>query len=92
MLYGAPGLLHVEIEEQPEHWTLKFVDDGPGLPEEDRERVRKPFAPRSGNRSGGSLGLSIVEEVMQAHGGHMAFERDGANNFVVALRFKKIAQ
>lgn len=90
LLYGAPGLLHVEIEAQPEHWAVRFIDDGPGIAEEERERVRKPFSPRGGNRGGGSLGLSIVEQVMQAHGGQMAFERDGSGNFVVRLQFKRI--
>lgn len=89
LLYGAPGLLHVELTEQPAYWLVRFVDDGPGIPDADRERIRKPFSPRSNNRSGGSLGLSIVEQVMLAHGSEMTFERDDANHFVVQLKFWK---
>ena len=89
--YGAPDLLHVEVTELPAHWLIRFVDDGPGIPEADRELVRKPFSPRNNNRSGGSLGLSIVEQVMLAHGGEMSFEREDANHFVVQLKFKKTA-
>ena len=88
-MYGAPGLLHVEVTELPGNWLLSFIDDGPGIPETDRKRVRKPFSPRSNNRSGGSLGLSIVEQVMLAHGGEMTFEWDDASRFVVQLQLRK---
>lgn len=90
--YGAPGLLHVELTQQPAHWLVRFIDDGPGIPEADHERVRKPFSPRSDRRSGGSLGLSIVEQVMLAHRGKITFERDAVNNFVVQLRFQRIME
>jgi two-component system sensor histidine kinase TctE len=86
--YGAPSLLHVEIAAQQSHWALRFIDDGPGIPEADRERLRKPFSARGGNRSGASLGLSIVEEVMRAHGGEMSFYRDRQNRFTVQLRLR----
>ncbi|WP_317205909.1 sensor histidine kinase [Janthinobacterium sp.] len=89
LLYGAPGLLHVEVRELPGHCLVSFVDDGPGIPEADRERVRKPFSPRGGTRSGGSLGLSIVEQVMQAHGGQMTFGLDDAKHFMVQLKLRK---
>ena len=89
LLYGAPGLLHVELTESRVYWLVSFIDDGPGILEADRERVRKPFSPRGNNRSGGSLGLSIVEQVMRAHGGEMGFEWDEAHHFVVKLKFKK---
>jgi two-component system sensor histidine kinase TctE len=84
--YGAPGLLHVEIVAQAPHWLLRCIDDGPGIPEADRDRLRKPFSARGGARSGASLGLSIVEEVMRAHGGELAFFRDAQGNFVVQLK------
>ena len=86
--YGAPSLLHVEIVAQQTHWALRFIDDGPGIPEADRDRLRKPFSARGGDRGGASLGLSIVEEVMRAHGGEMLFCRDGQERFTVQLRFK----
>ncbi|MES2257644.1 MAG: sensor histidine kinase [Pseudomonadota bacterium] len=89
LLYGAPGMLHVEIAEQTGHWVVSFIDDGPGIPEHEREQLRKPFSRRSGNRGGGSLGLSIVEQVMLAHGGEMAFGQDKEEHFAVQLRFRK---
>lgn len=89
--YGATTLLHMEIGESAAHWEVRCIDDGPGIPEAEQERVRKPFAPRRAERGGASLGLSIVEQVMRAHGADMLFGRHADGCFMVVLRFKKIA-
>jgi two-component system sensor histidine kinase TctE len=83
--YGAPSLLHVEIARAGPDWELRIVDDGPGIPASVQERIRKPFAARSGNRPGASLGLSIVEEVMRAHRGALRFGQTAKGCFVVTL-------
>ncbi|OWY30034.1 sensor histidine kinase [Herbaspirillum robiniae] len=85
--YGAPGLLHVRLEARLERYVLGFIDDGRGIPAADWERLRKPFSPRGEGRMGASLGLSIVEEVMRAHGGGMRFEHTPEGYFAVALDF-----
>lgn len=86
--YGAPALLHIDIRRAGVHWELRVEDDGPGIREADWERIRKPFAARSGDRLGASLGLSIVDEVMRAQRGDMRFGRNFDQHFVVTLRFR----
>ena len=48
-------------------------DDGPGIPEDQYKNVFKPFfrldKSRSLNLSGVGLGLAIVEDVINSHGG-----------------------
>ena len=55
--------------------VLEVEDDGPGVPEADRERIFKPFARLDESRhrrSGGyGLGLSIVERIAEWHGGEI---------------------
>jgi signal transduction histidine kinase len=55
--------------------TIEISDDGPGIPAEHRDRVLEPFykvdAARSGVDVGFGLGLSIVTEIMQGHGGRL---------------------
>ena len=52
---------------------LTFDDNGPGIPQDQRKNVFKPFfrldKSRSLNKSGVGLGLSIVEDIVNSHGG-----------------------
>lgn len=56
--------------------VLEVEDDGPGIPESDRERIFKPFARLDESRqrkSGGyGLGLSIVQRIAEWHGGRVS--------------------
>jgi len=56
--------------------VLTVDDDGPGIPESERERVLQRFVrldeSRSRDDGGSGLGLSIVDEVVRAHGGSMS--------------------
>ncbi len=58
--------------------TLTVTDDGPGIPEEDRERVFNRFtrldSGRSRDEGGAGLGLAIVRETVRAHGGTVHLE------------------
>lgn len=53
----------------PEGNTLRLViiDNGPGIPAADRERIFEPFV--TGRPDGSGLGLAIAREVAAAHGG-----------------------
>ena len=56
---------------------INVVDDGPGLPTDLHVRVLEPFfkgdtARTSADRSGFGLGLSIVDDIVRAHGGRIA--------------------
>ncbi|RZL38876.1 MAG: ATP-binding protein, partial [Rubrivivax sp.] len=52
---------------------LDCVDAGPGVAPEDAERIFEPFYQgrhqMPGARRGSGIGLSIVREIVQAHGG-----------------------
>jgi two-component system OmpR family sensor kinase len=69
---GTP--ITVSIDSNDEGTTISIADAGPGLTEADQARIFERFyrADPSRNRSndeGSGLGLSIVDAVMQAHGG-----------------------
>ena len=53
--------------------TLTFDDDGPGIPEDQREEVFKPFMrldqARNVDEGGTGLGLSIARDIVRNHGG-----------------------
>jgi len=52
------------------------TDTGPGVPEEDRERVIERFVRLDNSRTeaGSGLGLSLVGAVMEAHGGRIILD------------------
>jgi two-component system OmpR family sensor kinase len=69
---GTP--ISVSIESNEEGTSISIADAGPGLSKEDQARIFERFyrADPSRNRAreeGSGLGLSIVDSVMQAHGG-----------------------
>lgn len=64
------GRVHVEAESVPGALLLHVCDNGPGVPEEIRDRLFEPFASRSPGGTG--LGLAIVARIMSAHGGSVA--------------------
>jgi two-component system OmpR family sensor kinase len=69
---GTP--ISVSIESNEEGTSISIADAGPGLSQEDQTRIFERFyrADPSRNRAreeGSGLGLSIVDSVMQAHGG-----------------------
>lgn len=63
---------------------LHVVDNGPGIPEDIRERVFFPLV--SGRDGGSGLGLSIAQSFVQQHGGVIDCEsRPGRTDFRVLL-------
>ncbi len=50
--------------------TLTVGDDGPGIPEDERERIFARFY-RLGATGGGGLGLSIARGIVELHGGRL---------------------
>jgi signal transduction histidine kinase len=67
--------------------VLTVTDDGPGVPEADRERVFDRFVrlddARARDEGGSGLGLAIVADIARAHGG--TAEVEGGSRFVVRL-------
>ncbi len=54
---------------------VRVADQGPGIPEGERERVFEPFFRRdTGARTGSGLGLAIARAVVLAHGGRIWVE------------------
>jgi two-component system osmolarity sensor histidine kinase EnvZ len=64
-------------------------DDGPGIPENERENVLKPFykidKSRSDSKSSVGLGLSIASDIIRSHGGNISLERSPTNGLRVTI-------
>jgi signal transduction histidine kinase len=68
------GLIRLEVEAvAPGQLRFAVIDDGPGIPESQRERIFERFhrvdSGRSRRAGGAGLGLSIVRAIVEAHRG-----------------------
>ena len=73
---GTPPAIRVFAEERDDDWLVAVRDNGIGIPESDRPRLFRRFerGSNTGGISGTGLGLHIVKEIVQGHGGAVSFE------------------
>ena len=87
LTYG--NKVNVEIQKGNRLAKILFEDDGPGIPEDQYKNVFKPFfrldKSRSLNQSGVGLGLAIVEDVINSHGGNIQLGRSKNNGLLVKI-------
>jgi len=87
----AVSEIRVSLERDADGVVFAVEDDGPGVAEEERDRIFERFARteegRSRDSGGAGLGLAIVREVAVAHGGTVGVEDGslGGARFVVTL-------
>jgi signal transduction histidine kinase len=65
---------------------VKINDNGPGIPEEIKEKIFEPFFTTKKQGEGSGLGLDICKKIIQKHQGNISFEsRPGSTTFAVYL-------
>jgi signal transduction histidine kinase len=73
--------------------NIAISDDGPGIPEDDIERVFEPFyrveGSRNRNTGGSGLGLSIARNIAQAHGGSVRLRNLARGGLEATLRIPR---
>ncbi len=77
--YAPHTWVSAHIIDDGAHVEILVDDDGPGVPEDQREEVFKPFvrvdASRNAATGGVGLGLPIAREMVHAHGGKIWLEQ-----------------
>ncbi len=66
---GGRGRVLVALRQDDEAVELRVEDSGPGVPEDQRERIFEPLV--TTRRSGTGLGLAVCRRTMDAHGGRI---------------------
>lgn len=83
----AGGWVKAGITRSPEGLVLKVTDSGPGIAEEDKDRVFDRFHRGLGTgQTGSGLGLSIVQRVVDLH--HAKIEFQSGSGTVKGVRVK----
>ena len=70
---GAPeGAISLRVVAADGSVRIDVIDDGIGLPQEDRARLTEPYVTHKPKGTG--LGLAIVKKIMEDHGGRLVLE------------------
>jgi two-component system sensor histidine kinase TctE len=88
--YGGTRItLTVRNSEQGVTWSV--VDNGPGIPESQRDKVFAPFHRLSGGVDGAGLGLTIVRRIAHLHGAVVSLEAgEGGAGLAASVRFPPV--
>jgi len=80
----AGGILAVSMQHTAAAVLLSFTDTGPGIPQENKDKIFQPFF--STKSTGTGLGLTVAKNIVEAHGGSIWFERqEHGSTFFVQL-------
>ena len=81
--------VEVNIQKGNNRAVITIEDDGPGIPEDQYKNVFKPFfrldKSRSLNLSGVGLGLAIVEDIINSHGGSIQLGKSKYKGLLVKI-------
>ena len=81
--------VYVNYQKGNNRVIVTIEDDGPGIPEDQYKNVFKPFfrldKSRSLNQSGVGLGLAIVEDIINSHGGNIQLGKSKYNGLQVKI-------
>ena len=69
------------------HVSVEVRDNGPGVPEEHRERIFEPFFTTRENGVG--LGLTVVQQIVHIHHGYIALRSNDGHGACFALQFPR---
>ena len=85
----------VRISDTADGYDVLVEDDGPGIPESDRQRVFEPFVRLEGSRNGATggtgLGLTLVKAIAEGHGGAVNLESRPGGGLCARMRLPRLA-
>ena len=95
--YGpADQTIHVSLTRVDDEVRLEVRDEGPGIAAHDRDAVWRPYerGKTAGHTAGSGLGLSIVRDVAEQHGGRawIADAHTGSAGAVFVVAFPLTSQ
>jgi len=75
---GDSGQVEIKLRRVGEKLEIRVVDDGPGIAEAVRGRLFEPFISH-GKENGTGMGLTVVQKILQDHGGEVRVEQTSAS-------------
>jgi two-component system nitrogen regulation sensor histidine kinase NtrY len=69
----AKGRVETVLRVSPERLEIDVIDNGIGLPKQNRSRLLEPYVTTKGSKGTG-LGLAIVQKITEQHGGALSLD------------------
>jgi signal transduction histidine kinase len=88
-LIHARGARHIVARLRP--GSVSITDDGAGISPDVRDKLLEPFQTGNSAMDSAGLGLSIVQEIMAAHGGELIMTSAPGTGTTACLRFPEAA-
>jgi signal transduction histidine kinase len=86
--YATPP--DIELAQVDSAWSVSVADRGPGIPQESLQSVFRPYhrLDKSRNRMTGGvgLGLSVVQAIVQGHGGEVVLNHRPGGGLIATIR------
>ncbi|WP_020676614.1 two-component system sensor histidine kinase NtrB [Geopsychrobacter electrodiphilus] len=83
------GQLHVAAESDEKWVVCRFIDNGPGIPKENIERIFNPFF--TTKQEGTGLGLAITSRIVENAGGRIKVESNPGQGTTFTLKLRLAA-
>lgn len=82
---GYQAEVIISTKEHSNSIEMSVKDNGPGIPEQVRDKIFQPFFTTKPTGSGTGLGLSLSYDIVKAHGGELSLETkvDGGSMFII---------
>ena len=78
MVPAESGKIDIQLRRKGESLEIRIEDNGPGIAEAVRDRLFEPFVSH-GKENGTGMGLTVVQKILQDHGGDVAVEQTSAS-------------
>jgi signal transduction histidine kinase len=72
------GKIDIGLRRRGENLEIRIADNGPGIADAVRDRLFEPFVSH-GKENGTGMGLTVVQKILQDHGGDVAVEQTSAS-------------
>jgi len=79
------GKIEVNLKRVAENLEVRIADNGPGIAESVRARLFEPFV-SYGKENGTGMGLTVVQKILQDHGGDVVVEATSGSGTVFCIR------
>lgn len=92
---GDSARVTIKLADEGSNFSVKVIDDGIGLSEEDASHIFERFyradSSRARSTGGSGLGLAIVKSLVESHGGEVSVESEQGHGTTFIVELPKTA-